>query len=131
MMSLRNKSLDLVQEVDLQVLVDNKVREIKTVEYKQGLPGNSDGEKREFLYDISSLANASGGDLIYGMKEIDGVAAEVSGLQISNVDGEILRLEGIICTGIEPRIPGLVIHPVPLRNKGVAIVIRVPIALRT
>ena len=126
MMSLKNKSLDSVQEADLQVLVDNKVREIKTIEYKQALPGNSDGDKREFLYDISSLANASGGDLIYGMKEIDGVAAEVSGLQISNVDGEILRLEGIIRTGIEPRIPGLIIHPVPLRDKGVAIVIRVP-----
>jgi len=123
---LRNKLLDSIQEADLQELVYNRVREIKSVEYKQAMPGNSDGEKREFLYDVSSFANASGGDLIYGMKEADGVAAEVCGLQLSNVDGEILRLEGIIRTGIEPRISGLAIHPVTLQDKGVAIIIRVP-----
>lgn len=125
-MSLRNKQLDSITEADLQELVSNKVREVKTVEYKQALPGNSDGERREFLYDVSSFANASGGDLIYGMKEDDGVASEVSGLQVGNVDNEILRLESIIRTGIEPRIPGLSVHPVPLQSAGVAIVIRVP-----
>lgn len=125
-MSLRNKQLDSITEADLQALVSNKVREVKTVEYKQALPGNSDGERREFLYDVSSFANASGGDLIYGMKEDDGVASEVSGLQVGNVDNEILRLESIIRTGIEPRIPGLSVHPVPLQSAGVAIVIRVP-----
>ena len=125
-MIFRNKRLDAIREADLQELVDNKVREVKTVEYKQALPGNSDSERREFLYDVSSLANASGGDLVYGMKEIDGVAAEVSGLQISNVDGEILRLEAVIRTGIEPRIPGLNIHSVTLQDKGVAIIIRIP-----
>ena len=125
-MSLKNKLLHSIQEADLQELVDNNVREVKSIEYKQALPGNSDGEKREFLYDVSSLANASGGDLIYGIKEIDGVAAEVSGLQISNPDGEILRLEGIIRTGIEPRILGLAIHAMQLEDKGVAIIIRIP-----
>jgi hypothetical protein len=123
---LRNKRLDSVSEADLQELVDNNVREVKTVEYKQALPGNSDSDRREFLYDVSSFANSSGGDLIYGMKEADGVASEVSGLQINNIDNEILRLEGIIRTGIEPRIPGLIVHPVPLQTTGVAIIIRVP-----
>lgn len=126
MMLLNNKPLDSIIGADLQVLVDNKVREVKTVEYKQALPGNSDSDKREFLYDVSSFANASGGDLIYGMKEADGLAVEVSGLPLSNVDGEILRLEGIIRTGIEPRIPGLAIHPVPLQDQGLALIIRIP-----
>jgi hypothetical protein len=125
-MSLRNKQLSLITEADLQELVNNHVREVKTIEYKQALPGNSDGERREFLYDVSSFANASGGDLIYGIKEVDGVASEVSGLQIDNIDNEILRMEGIIRTGIEPRIPGLSVHAVILEEKGVAIVIRVP-----
>lgn len=86
-MSYRNKLLDSIQEADLQELVDYQVREAKTVEYKQTLPGNSKGDRREFLYDVSSFANASGGDLIYGMKEIDGVASDVCGVQVSNVDG--------------------------------------------
>lgn len=37
-MSLRNKQLDSITEADLQELVSNKVREVKTVEYKQALP---------------------------------------------------------------------------------------------
>jgi hypothetical protein len=125
-MSLINRPLNSIQEVDLQELVSNQVREAKTVEYKQALPGDSKGDRKEFLYDVSSFANASGGDLIYGMKETAGVASDVCGLQVSNVDSEILRLEGIIRTGIEPRIPGLGIRPVALQKGTVAIVIRVP-----
>src|SRR6266536_3047160 len=102
-MTIKNKPLDLVNEADLQALVDNKVREIKTIEYKRALPGNADAEKQEFLYDVSSFANASGGDLIFGVTEIDGVASKVSGLDLGTVDQDILRLENIIRDGIEPR----------------------------
>ncbi len=120
------KPLDLIAEADLRDLVENKVREVKTIEYKQQLPGNSDGDKREFLYDVSSFANASGGDIIYGMREAGGVAAEVIGLQIEDVDKEVLRLEGMIRTSIEERIPGLAIRTVPLITDGVAVIIRIP-----
>ncbi len=71
-----NKPLEAIEESDLQNLVVERVREIKTIEYKQSLPGNSDGEKKEFLYDVSSFANAAGGDLIYGIKAEDGVASD-------------------------------------------------------
>src|SRR5258708_1885904 len=98
-MTIKSKPLDLVNEADLQALVDNKVREIKTIEYKRSLPGNSDKEKRELLYDISSFANASGGDLIFGMTETDGVASEVSGLERGNIDQDILRLQNITRDG--------------------------------
>lgn len=121
-----NKSLEAIEESDLQNLVSEQVREIKTIEYKQSLPGNSDGDKKEFLYDVSSFANAAGGDLIYGIKATDGIASDVAGLRLENADAEILRLEGIIRTGIEPRIPGYGIHHIPLQANGAAIIIRVP-----
>ncbi|MCD6594362.1 ATP-binding protein, partial [bacterium] len=63
------KNIDQISEEDLQALIDNSVLEGKTIEYKQSLPGNSDSDKKEFLADISSFANASGGDLIYGILE--------------------------------------------------------------
>jgi predicted HTH transcriptional regulator len=63
------KPLDHITEADLQALISDAVPEGRTIEYKRALPGNSDGEKKEFLADISSFANTSGGDLIYGMDE--------------------------------------------------------------
>jgi hypothetical protein len=54
-----NKPLDAIGGTDLQALVDNQVREIKTIDYKVALPGNSDADKKEFLYDVSSLADAA------------------------------------------------------------------------
>lgn len=126
-MSIRNKPLELINESDLQSLVDNQSIENKTTDYKELLPNNSDSDKREFLADVSSFANATGGDLIFGIKEVDGVPSELSGLELSNVDAEKLRLENIIRDGIEPRIPVVSIQPVtlPTRNIKVAIIIRI------
>ena len=122
-----NKPLESIQESDLQALVENQVTERKTTEYKEALPGNADGDKKEFLADVSSFANASGGDLIYGIKEQSGVPIELSGLELSNVDAEILRLESCIQTGIAPRLFKLVeTHPVALPSKQrYAIIIRI------
>src|SRR6266487_2529562 len=113
-----NKPLDSIEEGDLQELIDNQVPEGKTIEYKEVLPGNSDGDKKEFLADVSSFANAIGGDLIFGVNEDAGLPIELCGLQISEVDAEILRLESIIQTGIAPRLFRMVeVHPVMLPSK--------------
>ena len=123
-----NKSLEFIDEGDLQELIDNQVPEGKTIEYKEVLPGNSDGDKKEFLADISSFANAIGGDLIFGVKEDAGLPIELCGLQISDVDAEILRLESIIQTGIAPRLFRMVeVHPVllPSKQPSCVIIIRI------
>lgn len=123
-MSLTNKPLDTIEEADLQELIENQVSESKTVEYKQSLLSDSDSN-REFLSDVSSFANAAGGHLIYGMREEEGVPVELCGLQIDDVDAEILRLENLRRDGVEPRIPGVSIKDVPLQNSKVALVIRI------
>src|SRR5215211_901458 len=125
-MTLKNRVLDLITEADLQSLVENRVREAKVLDYKRALPDKLERQKREFLYDVSSFANASGGDLIFGVTEIDGVASEISGLESGNVDEDILRLESIIRDGIEPRIPGLGIRAVSLQTTKVVLIVRIP-----
>src|SRR5439155_8476554 len=124
---LFNKPLADIEESDLQVLIDNQVSERKTIEYKEALPSNADGDKKEFLADVSSFANASGGDLIYGIREQSGIPVELSGLELSDVDAEILRLENCIQTGIAPRLFKIVeTHPVALPSKQrYAIIIRI------
>ncbi|MBD1932716.1 MULTISPECIES: AlbA family DNA-binding domain-containing protein [Cyanophyceae] len=125
-MSLSNKPLESIDEADLQELLVNQIAEGKTLEYKQELPGSSDPDKKEFLYDVSSFANASGGYLIYGIKEDAGIPTEICGLDITDVDAVILRLESSIQDGIAPRIPGLRVKAIRLHNTRIVIVFHIP-----
>jgi hypothetical protein len=125
-MSLNNKPLESITEADLKTLLLNEVPEGKTLEYKQKLPGSSDEERKEFLYDVSAFANASGGDLIYGIKEENGVPVEICGLDILDMDAAILKLQNSIRDGIAPRIPGLRVERITLENERKVIVFRIP-----
>jgi hypothetical protein len=122
------KDIEKITEADLQILIDNSVLERKRLEYKQSLPSNSDADKKEFLADVSSFANASGGDIIYGIIEDRdaGTPKALEGLVVDNVDQEILRLENIIRDGIEPRIAGIVPKSIALSDSKTVLIIRIP-----
>ena len=60
------KKLEEIAEADLDNPLANGVSEGKTIDYKRSLPGNSDGEKKEFLANVSSFANTAGGDFWMG-----------------------------------------------------------------
>ena len=126
MSTLDGRPLDKLTEQDLLALISAGTAEGKSIEYKQALPGNSDEEKREFLADVTSFANASGGHIVFGMKEDQGLAKEMCGLGPVDPDAEILRLENIARGSVDPRIPGLGSHGVPLGIGGHAIVMRIP-----
>ena len=124
------EDINKISEGDLQFLIDNAVVEKKTLEYKQELPGDSDSDKKEFLADVSSFANANGGDLIYGIVEDKktGKPIKLKGLNIkfAKLDKEITRLRNIIRNGIKPRILSENIKRIPLSSKKPALIIRVP-----
>lgn len=130
-MLFNGKPLDSITEDDLQALIDLKVSENKIIEYKLELPKGNDSDTKEFLYDVSSFANASGGHLIYGIRagteEDKSLPVELCGLDgISDIDQLILGLNQKILAGIRPRIPGLNIQAVPLQNSRYTIVIEIP-----
>ena len=66
------KNLTDIRTEDIEALIANAASESTTLEFKRDLPGGTDDAKREFLADISALANTSGGDLLYGIEEQDG-----------------------------------------------------------
>lgn len=127
-----NKDLGLVTKEDIDNLVLNEVSESRTLEYKEKLPGNNDEEKKEFLADISSFANSSGGDILYGVPEkrihgkTTGLPDVVRGLSNINVDEETRRLNSILQDGLSPRVLGIRIEPVHGFPEGSIIIIRVP-----
>lgn len=116
-----NKPLEQVTEENLQALIKSQIEsekaERRTVEYKQTLPAGNDDSKKEFLADVSSFANASGGYLLLGIEEQAGIPTGMIGIELDNVDAQKLRLEEIIRNGIEPRLPHIDIQPVPLASK--------------
>jgi len=109
------KPLDQITEVDLNNLIEARVAERKTLEYKIELPQPNAAGKKEFLADISSFANTAGGDLIFGIAEAAGLPTAIPGVELGDVDGEILRWEGAIRTGLAPRVRQTT-RAVPLSN---------------
>ncbi len=121
-----DKPLDDLVESDLVRLILDSVAESKMIEYKQMLPGRSDADRKEVLADVSSFANAAGGNLIYGVMAVDGHPVKLCGLPDgTNSDSEILALESSIRDGIEPTVR---VHSkaVSIQGGKVAIVIRIP-----
>lgn len=98
------KTLSEVAEADLAALIGNGVAEGRTIDYKRALPGNSDADKKEFLADASSFANSGGGDLVFGMGETAGLPVRIMGVQATDLDLEIRRLDSILAAGVSPRI---------------------------
>jgi len=128
-----NRRIDEIDQAAIQELVDGQVAEGRTLEYKQQLPGRTDSEKKEFLADVSSFANTSGGDIVYGMverRDSDGrptdLPEEARGLADLNLAAERQRLESIVRAGVEPRIPGVRMVQVDGFPDGPALVIRIP-----
>lgn len=115
-----------LNEGDVRRLVDARVREGRQLEYKRELPGQGDSEKREFLADVTSFANAAGGFIVYGIEEQGGEAVDVPGISVTDADAETQRLDSLLRHGVEPRIAGVDIRPIPLSDGKFVFVIRVP-----
>lgn len=120
------KSINNITEDDLQLLITNSVPESKKLDYKKELISNTREDKKEFLADVSSFANALGGYIIFGIEEEGGIAKRLEGLSIVDCDAEILRLDNLIRDGIEPRIFGITIRPLQLTNSNYVIIIYIP-----
>jgi predicted HTH transcriptional regulator len=95
------------------------------VEYKRETYGTNDDQRREFLADVSSFANAAGGDLVIGMTEAKGTPTGLHPF-MGDGDAERLRLEQMARDGLHPGILNLQTRAVPLSGGGFVVVVRVP-----
>jgi hypothetical protein len=98
------KNLEVITELDLRLLIENKIQEGKAIEYKLRLPDNSDAGRREFLKDISSFANTAGGDVLYGVEARSGLPVALPGILVESQDDLRLQLENRLRDGMQPRI---------------------------
>ena len=116
-----------ITEQHLKNLVTSKVTEgDRTLEFKQDIKIGTDSEKRELCTDVVSFANGAGGLMLHGIRAENGVAVEVLGLAISNMDGLILQTEQILHAGISPRLPWVKVFPISLANGRIVVAIKIP-----
>ena len=120
------KKLADVDLIDIKTLCENKALESRFLDFKADAIGAGEKDKREFLADISAFANASGGDLVLGVKTKDGAADEICGIDLDDPDKEKLRLGNIIRDGLEPRVSGIDMAWLPFAGKKGVMVISVP-----
>lgn len=129
-MAIPHRILETTQ-AHLQALIDDGVREGPHLDFKRDLPAAWNNEaKHEFLADVTSFANAGGGDVVFGIDE-DGQAqaAAIVPQVLTNSDQEVRRLQDFLMTLAEPRMPGTQVHAVPVSVASVnghCMVVRVP-----
>lgn len=128
-MSLFHKPIELITEADIQALIQQQVPESRMLDYKLMLPSPNDNN--EFRYDVTAFANAGGGELIFGVREkqengVNTGEPEEPVPIITPLDPEILRLEQILQTNIDPRLRGVRFQPIKFTTGGNVLLIRVP-----
>ena len=105
---------------DIRRMIADGVEENISLDYKAAEAlQNTDGKKKEIAKDVSAMANAAGGVIIYGIKEFD--EKEKSHLPeritpITRTSFTKEQLEQIINSNISPKIQGIIIHSISLEN---------------
>ena len=120
------RTFDAIALDDIQALIDNQVSESRTLEFKRDLPGGSNDDRKEFLADVTSFANAQGGDIVFGLTEEAGAGIAIAGLAVEDPDRALRSVEDRIIAGAEPRIPGLRLKWLACADNKFLLIIRVP-----
>lgn len=122
---LRRVPWEEITTAHLQMLVEDEVREGRSIEYKQEAYDGNDAGTREFLADVTSFANAAGGHLIIGIVEDDGLPVSIPGIDAA-ADALVQVLDSKLQASVDPRVLGVTMKAVPVDDDRFALVIRVP-----
>lgn len=115
----------------LEQMIADGVEENLSLDYKRAdALGKTDGKKAEITKDVSALANSSGGSLVYGIAEPGDKAKRHLPERVDPVSRTEVSKEWIeqVIQTIQPRIEGVVIHPVAIdeSKNHVCYVVEVP-----
>ena len=101
-----NKPVFELQEQDLQDLINKKISESIRLEYKQSIDISSKSARKELCKDVSAMANAFGGKIIYGLaeskqKDVGSIPSKLTPIKDHSLKES---MQQIITDGILPRI---------------------------
>lgn len=97
--------------------------ETSSLEFKRSdALSNTEPHKKELVKDVTALANAAGGIIVYGIVERNGTATEID--EGCNVAPE--WIEQVLESNAEPKVAGVVVQRIPLSEGRYAFAIEVP-----
>lgn len=103
--------IDQLNASNIQNLLASGVSEDYDLDFKAGLYGRADSDKRDLAGDVAALANTAGGIIVLGVTEDDQArASTLSPVEIS--DAETGRMLQVIATNTAP-MPHIDVVPVP------------------
>jgi hypothetical protein len=129
---IRTVAWDAISLVHVDALVDGQVPESRTLEYKQTLNLDDSG-RVDFLQDVSAMANAAGGTIVYGAVEGEGedrgVIVRYQGMAL-DPDKVGLQLNHLLHAGVDERIHNVLHRALALGDGTYLYVVRVPASPR-
>ena len=114
---------------DINLLIKNAVEESTGIEYKRSFADDKQKRREDIAKDVSAMANANGGIIIYGLKEKETSKGHSVPEDISPVSTESMskdQLAQIISSNISPRIKDIEITHIPYNQEGGLFVVEVP-----
>jgi hypothetical protein len=107
-------------------LVAERTEEDAELEFKETLNLNKDSDKKDFLRQVASFANAAGGLLVFGVKEIDGKANEIVGIEVDCADALRQRILSIVAGGTDLPVPGVNVRFIPVNGSAQVVIVGIP-----
>jgi hypothetical protein len=93
---MRYRDIDAVSR-----LIDQRIPENSTLEYKSELSLGTQGEKKELLKDLTSMGNGGGGTLIFGMEEVPGTSIAKALTPLTD-RGLVGVVEDVVTSAVRP-----------------------------
>jgi len=128
-MYILGKRADQLNTDDINRLVLNQVKETKSLDYKKELKLGQDKDRKEFLFDITSMFNTEGGCLIYGIAERKddkdqntGTPETITGIRVDNYDKLSQQIEDLIRGNTEPSITNIVLNHIIIDGQSVLVI---------
>lgn len=131
-MILNGKDYKKWLEDDISVIIENDAyKENEFIDYKETFAVLEFTDKvqrrkkqEEFRHDVCSFANADGGYLLFGIKEVSGVPVEIKGISIENIDRfELNRRNELF--GIMPIVPVIDFSFIHLKNGKYVVAVKI------
>lgn len=109
---------------DVKRLIDNRVEEGLTLEYKRELSKNNKNN-RGLAKEVCAFANSEGGTLIYGVDAEDKVPTGFSWIEGEGIEE---RIQAVVANSIHPKLEGVSVLacPNPADEKQAIFVVEVP-----
>ena len=114
---------------DLQSLIDNEIEESTELEYKSSFAIENKKRKEELAKDVSAMANANGGTIIYGIRQKEGgnvhaIPSELLPIPFTEMSKD--KLSQLLSSNIQPIIDNVEITVIPKDKESGFFIVNIP-----